>query len=31
MSIRRWQTFSGKAATRLDDGRTFAEAEDLLK
>ncbi len=27
MAIRRWQTFTGKEATRLKDGRTFAELE----
>jgi DNA modification methylase len=27
MAIRRWQTFTGKEATRLADGRTFAELE----
>jgi DNA modification methylase len=27
MVIRRWQTFTGKEATRLADGRTFAELE----
>jgi DNA modification methylase len=27
MAIRRWQTFTGKAAIRLADGRTFAELE----
>jgi DNA modification methylase len=31
MSIRRWQTFTGKEATRLADGRTFAELENSLK
>ncbi len=27
VAIRRWQAFTGKAATRLADGRTFAEVE----
>jgi DNA modification methylase len=27
MTIRRWQTFTGKEATRLDDGRTFTQCE----
>jgi DNA modification methylase len=31
MAIRRWQTFTGKEATRLADGRTFAELENSLK